>query len=87
MRVLRRAAVQAHAVPETAGYPRGPFGPDILAKPVVVHEDVSDTPFPMGATAQNDYRGIRYFRCKNCLDVVADHEVDAHICGVARGED
>jgi hypothetical protein len=87
VRVLRRAAIQAHAVPETAGRPMGPFGPEILAKPVVVHEDVDDNPFPIGATAQNQFRGTRFFKCKNCYSVVAEDEVQMHVCGVHDGED
>jgi hypothetical protein len=87
VRVLRRAATQAHAVPQTASHPKGPFSTEVLAKPVVVHEDHDDNPYPFGATAQNDYRGTRMYRCKNCLGVVAEYEVESHTCGGLNGED
>jgi len=56
MRVLRTQAGQSHEVPSKAGYPKGPFNEEILAKPVVVREEV-EPEFPPGATAQNKFRG------------------------------
>lgn len=80
MRVIRRAAYQAHAVPSTAGYPRGPFNPEILAKPEIVHEDPVDD-MPYGATAQNDYRGVPLYECRSCGDIVTEDDLNGHICG------
>lgn len=79
MRVIRRPAVQGHAIPQTAHRPNGPFNREILAQPEVLHEDpVDDTPY--GATAQNDYRGLTLYRCSYCGDTVTEEEVDAHYC-------
>lgn len=88
MRVLRRQAYQAHAVPKTAGYPKGPFSAEILAAPVVSREEVlDDNPFPPGATAQNQFRGIKHYRCRMCHEVLLEEQLDGHICEVDDGED
>jgi 5-methylcytosine-specific restriction endonuclease McrA len=88
MRVLRRAAFQGHAVPATAGRPVGPFSAEVLAKPVISDDVItSDNPYPFGATAQNDYQGIKTYQCRYCSEIVTEDELDAHICGGAHGED
>ena len=79
MRVVRRPAFQGHAVPATAGYARNPFDPQIMAQPQIIHEEPE--PEPLSATAQNDYRGLKLYRCTYCGDTVTEEEVDAHFCG------
>lgn len=87
MRVIRKAAYQGHAVPATAGYPRGPFNPEILAQPVIVFDDNDpDDVFPPGATAQNGYRGVQMFRCRDCGAIVREEDVESHRCEVDDGE-
>lgn len=78
MRVIRTAAYQGHAVPKMAGYPKGPFNPEVLAEPVIVTEEPE--PPVYNANAQNDYRGERLFRCAYCTEVVPGSEIDAHYC-------
>jgi hypothetical protein len=87
MRVLRRPAVQAHAVPATAAHPRGPFSAEILAPPVIDRTVPDDNPFPLGATAQNDFRGVRMFQCKLCGGVVPEYGIEMHVCEDSDGED
>ena len=81
MRIIRKPAYQGHAVPQTAMSPRGPFPAEVLAGPVVTYdEDPSDETLPQGATAQNDYRGIRYLRCTGCGEIVREDDADSHQC-------
>jgi hypothetical protein len=80
VRVIRRPAFQGHAIPTTAGYPRGPFDADVLAPPVIVHEDPVDD-MPVGATAQNGYRGVDLFDCTLCGAVVTEDGKAGHRCG------
>ena len=87
MRVLRRPAVQAHAVPATAGHPRGPFSAEILAAPIIDRTVPDDNPFPPGATAQNDFKGIAMYRCRTCHDVIPEYALQAHTCEETDGED
>ena len=85
MRVIRTPAYQGHAVPKTAGHARGPFNPEILADPVIVVDEPE--PEPYGATAQNDYRGLKLYRCTYCGDTVTEEEIDAHYCEAGDGEE
>lgn len=88
MRVVRRPAYQAHAVPSTAMSPRGPFPPEVMASnPIVYGDEVDpDNDLPHGATAQNNYRGIQLLRCTSCGAVVPSDEADFHECGGDDGE-
>ena len=84
MRVVRRAAYQGHAVPATAGYPRGPFDAEVLARPVV-EDPEPETDYPYGATAQNDMAGVPLFRCRVCGGVETEETLDLHACPVSDG--
>lgn len=81
MRVVRKQAYQAHPVPETAGYPKGPFSAEVLAPPVIDHEPLTDEFFPDGATAQNQYQGSTYYRCRLCKEILEKSELSQHDCG------
>lgn len=78
MHIIRRPAVQGHAVPATASHPRNPFDPAILAGPRIVIDEPE--PEPYGATAQNGYRGQRLFACSYCSTVVPEDDVNSHTC-------
>jgi hypothetical protein len=85
MRVTRKAAVQIHAVPDHVMDPVGPFPRDLFREPEIVDnyipqygEDGGD--FPMGATAQNNYKPIRVLRCGVCLVRVPENETELHVC-------
>jgi hypothetical protein len=36
--------------------------------------------FELGATAQNDFKPEKYYRCKYCNFRVAEHEIEEHEC-------
>lgn len=78
MRVLRRHAVQGHAVPSTAHAPQGPFPAEILAvsQPVVEEEALPDP----RANAQNLYRSPSLVRCTLCGDTMTEDVTGSHVC-------
>ena len=75
MPLIRKDAVQGHAVPYGYQSPRGPFPPEIFARnpraydtfnqPEALHEALDD---------------VRMFRCKDCGDIVNEYELNAHEC-------
>lgn len=88
MRVIRKPAFQGHAIPSQAGYARNPFDPEVTAQPVVVVDDNDpDVLYPPGATAQNNYRGIQMYRCRECGAMVSEDDLDNHVCEDFDGED
>lgn len=85
MRVTKRNAVQVHPVPKTMMDPKGPFPRELFDEPDIVvdyepqdNEDGSN--FPLGATAQNDFKPIRYLRCSVCLVRVLETKTQDHVC-------
>lgn len=79
MRVLRRAALQGHEVPQTARRPQGPF-PAELFRPGPI-EGVEPEEVNTYATAQNNYADPVWVRCRLCGEVMMTDETDAHRCG------
>jgi hypothetical protein len=79
MRVIRTPAYQGHAIPSKAGYAVGPFSPEVLAKNEIVFDE-GEPQLPYGATAQNNYQGIKLYRCRYCGETVTEDEIDAHYC-------
>lgn len=79
MRVVRKAAYQGHAIPRRAGYAKGPFNDEILAKPAVVLTE--EAPQPFNANAQNDFQGERILQCSACMGLVPESLTDEHVCG------
>lgn len=74
MPLVRKFAVQGHEVPNGYSRPRGPFPPEVLAQTRVVyavqhsdslHEALDD---------------VRYFRCKDCSEILVEDELDSHEC-------
>lgn len=85
MRVTRKKSVQVHPVPNKVTNPVGPFPREIFKEPQIIDdyrpqysEDGSD--YPLGATAQNDYRPPKHVRCALCLARVLETETDNHVC-------
>jgi len=85
MRVTRKKAVQVHPVPDRVMDPVGPFPRELFKEPEIVDdyksqysEDGSD--YPLGATAQNNYRPPKHVRCAYCLARVLETEVSNHVC-------
>jgi len=82
--ITRIAAPQAHPVPDKVTHAYGPFSPELLREPEIVvvtpafNEDGSD--FPLGATAQNNFKPPRYLRCGACFTRVLETETADHVC-------
>ena len=75
MPVIRKHAVQGHYVPRTAAPARGPFPPEIFAANPRAEEH-----FPKGDSLHEAFDNVRYFRCKECGDIMPDDAMDDHIC-------
>lgn len=78
MRVIRRPAVQGHAIPQTAHNPQGPFPAEILAPTVVVTE--AEEEIDPRANAQNFYRSPSLVRCTLCGEIMTEDVTDSHVC-------
>jgi hypothetical protein len=78
VRVVRRAAVQGHAIPTTAHQPRGPFPSEVMAPNQVITEE--EERIDPRANAQNLYRSPSMVRCTWCGDVMTEDVTDSHIC-------
>lgn len=74
MKVIRKFAVQGHAVPSSSHSPRGPFPPEVLAGPQMAYGDNnSDSLHP----ALDE---VRFFKCRDCEEVLFETELDNHTC-------
>lgn len=85
MKITRVKAIQAHPVPEKAHQPRGPFPSNLFREPEIVYDyeseqDESGSNFPLGATAQNNFKPPKYLRCKSCQCRVIEEEALMHKC-------
>ena len=75
MPVIRKFAVQGHAVPKTVTPARGPFPAEIFsANPRAIEE------FEPGDSLHEAFDNIRYFRCKDCGEIISESEMEDHIC-------
>lgn len=64
---------------------QGPFPNELFTHPPVVtdYQQVSGNggpEIPLGATAQNDYKALKWFKCKSCADVIKESELTRHVC-------
>lgn len=73
MRVIRKFAVQGHAVPHTAHRPLGPFPAEVLAKPTIAYGEEPDS-------LPEEMDGVKFYRCKDCGEVLRGDEIDHHYC-------
>ena len=85
MRITKKQAVQVHPVPDRVMDPVGPFPPDLFKEPDIVvnnrpNQDEDGSDFPLGATAQNEFKPPKYVRCAYCLTRVLDAEKEQHRC-------
>lgn len=85
MKITRVVTRQGHPVPDRVIAPRGPFPPEILAEPVVIddyepQDDSGGAPIPSDGTAQNGFRAVRWFRCRDCSEVLRENELEEHDC-------
>lgn len=74
MPLIRKFAVQGHAVPNGYQSPRGPFPPELYMSTPVNYEE--STPDSLHEALDN----VRMFRCKDCKDILYEDELDFHEC-------
>jgi hypothetical protein len=74
MPIIRKFAVQGHAVPSIVHSPRGPFPPEVLAQPQMAREDMHADSLHVGLD------DVRFFKCKDCEEVLLQDELDDHEC-------
>lgn len=74
MPVIRKFAVQGHAVPNGAYRAHGPFPPEVLASNPMAHEEYHSD------SLHEALDDVRMFRCKDCADVLYEYELDSHYC-------
>jgi hypothetical protein len=72
--IIRTYARQGHAVPKGYQRPLGPFPPEVLAQSRVVYDT------DHGDSLHEALDDVRYFRCKECHEVLADYELNEHEC-------
>jgi len=88
MRIQRIITKQGHPVPKTAGHAKGPFPPELFQRPEVVDDYIPADETTPGATAQNNYKEPRAFKCKFCNEIMYEHKTMDHMCeGMVDGTD
>jgi len=82
MRIVQRIATkQGHPVPSTSHAPRGPFPPELYARPEIVTDYTPvDQVIPIGGTAQNNFNPPRMFQCSYCNMLELEKDISNHIC-------
>ncbi len=73
MKIIRKFAVQGHAIPRTVSKPQGPFPPEVLQEPKAA---VSTLPDQM----PEEMDGVRYYRCRDCGESLRGDHLDNHDC-------
>lgn len=86
MRVERIQAKQVHPVPNKVTQPRGPFPPEVLAQPRVVHDyarqgDDGNLQDSVEGTAQNNFQATKWYTCNDCNMMVSEAQLETHTCG------
>jgi hypothetical protein len=74
MPLIRKFAVQGHAVPSVVHSPRGPFPPEVLAQPEMTVDEYHSDSLHVGLD------DVRFFKCKDCEEVLLENELDTHEC-------
>lgn len=74
MGLIRKFAVQGHAVPKSAYRPHGPFPPEVLAQARVVQGEYHSD------SIHEALDDVRMFRCKDCGDILYEDELSIHEC-------
>jgi hypothetical protein len=75
MPVIRKFAVQGHAIPNGAYRAQGPFPSEIFAQNPRAQEEVAHSD-----SLHEALDDVRMFRCKECADVLYSYELDTHEC-------
>jgi hypothetical protein len=85
MKIEKIVTKQAHSVPSTVTRPKGPFPPEILAESKVIYDynrqaDNGQEDVPIEGTAQNNFKETKWFRCNLCELLIAESQLETHIC-------
>lgn len=85
MKITRVQAIQVHPVPQRVQEPIGPFPEHLFDEPEIVsdyqpEDDEGGADFQLGATAQNNYRPVKTYRCRTCHAKVAAQYLETHVC-------
>jgi hypothetical protein len=75
MPIIRKFAIQGHAVPNGMTRPLGPFPPELFQNAPVVYDTEE-----LGDSLHEALDDVRYFRCKECNETLAEYELTAHKC-------
>lgn len=75
MPLVRKFAVQGHAIPKGPYRAHGPFPPEVLAGNEMAHEEYHSD------SLHEALDDIRLYRCTYCGDVLYEDELDSHECG------
>lgn len=87
MAIERIQTKQGHPVPQSSQAARGPFPPEIFMRPQVVHEYARPGDEILeGATAQNNFKPPKVFKCRDCEALVMEYDIPTHVCEI-EGED
>jgi hypothetical protein len=72
--IIRKFAIQGHAVPSGPTSPRGPFPPEVLAQNPRAYE-------PQAADSLHvALDDVRMFQCKMCGEILYEDELNNHDC-------
>lgn len=74
MPLIRKFAVQGHAVPNGYTRPLGPFPPEIFAQSRVVYDT------DHGDSLHEALDDVRMFRCRDCGDILDENQLYDHRC-------
>jgi len=75
MGLIRKFAVQGHAVPNSSYRAHGPFPPEIFST-----NPRAENGYEHGDSLHEALDEVRMFRCKDCNDVLYEDELDYHLC-------
>lgn len=75
MPLIRKFAIQGHAVPNGYTSPLGPFPQEIFASNPRAEEH-----WDHGDSLHESLDDVRVFRCKDCGDILYQYELDSHEC-------
>jgi hypothetical protein len=74
MPLIRKFAVQGHAVPHGYQPARGPFPPELYITPRA-EQDVEH-----GDSLHEALDDVRFFRCKDCGEILSEYQLPEHEC-------
>jgi hypothetical protein len=74
MPLVRKFAIQGHAVPNGYTTPRGPFPPEVLRQGKVTYTEEYTEPLP------ESFDNMRVFRCRDCNEFLFQDDLADHLC-------